>query len=70
MTKDAMIVLDKRAGEFWKVQTNCDLPIKMDSSVKFVSKSRVIRKGAEVTFIIDTKRNAHTCSIQKISKFS
>ena len=70
MTKDAMIVLDKRAGEFWKVQTGCELPIKMDSNVRFVSDSRVIRKGTKVTFIIDTKRNKHTCSIQKVSKFS
>lgn len=70
MTKDSMIVLDKRAGEFWKVQTGCDLPIKMDSNVRFVSNSRIIKKGTQVTFIIDTKRNKHTCSIQKVSKFS
>lgn len=70
MTRDSMIVLDKRAGTFWKVKTGCELPIKMDSNVRFISNSRVIRKGTEVTFLIDTKENKHTCSVQKISKFS
>ena len=70
MTKDSMIVLDKRAGTFWKVQTGCELPIKTDSNVRFVSHSRVIKKGTEVTFIIDTNRNKHRCSVQKVSKFS
>jgi len=67
MTKDAMIVLDKRAGKFWKVETSCDLPINVNSNVKFVSNSRVIKEGTQVTFVIDTTRNKHRCSIQKIS---
>lgn len=67
MTKDAMIVLDKRAGKFWKVETSCDLPIDVNSNVKFVSSSRIIKEGTQVTFFIDTQRNKHRCSIQKVS---
>lgn len=70
MTKDAMIVLDKKAGKFWKVETSCDLPITVESNVRFISDSRVIRKGTEVTFLIDSKRNKHKCAVQKISLFS
>lgn len=70
MTKDAMIVLDKRAGKFWKVETSCDLPITVDSKVRFVSDARIIRKGTKVTFLIDTERNKHQCSVQKVSTVS
>ena len=67
ITKDAMFVLDKRAGKFWKVETTCDLPINMDSNVKFTSNARVIREGTQVTFVIDNLRNKHRCAIQKVS---
>jgi hypothetical protein len=67
MTKDTMFVLDKRAGKFWKVETGCELPIDINSNVKFVSSSRIIKEGTQVTFVIDTLRNKHRCSIQKIS---
>lgn len=67
VTKDAMIILDKRAGKFWKVETGCNLPINVDSNVRFVSSSRIIKEGTQVTFVIDSLRNKHNCSIQKIS---
>ena len=70
MTKDALIVLDRRAGTFWKVETSCDLPLTVDSNVRFMSDARVIRKGTEVTFLIDSKRNKHKCSVEKVSLFS
>lgn len=70
MTKDAMIVLDKKSGKFWKVQTSCDLPINADSNVRFVLKTRAIKEGSQLTFMIDERRNKHTCSVQKISLLS
>lgn len=70
MTKDALIVLDRRAGTFWKVETSCDLPLTVDSNVRFMSDARVIKKGTEVTFLIDSKRNKHKCSVEKVSLFS
>jgi hypothetical protein len=68
MTKDSMIVLDKRAGSFWKVETSCDLPITADSEVRFLTNERVIRKGSRVTFVIDSKENKHQCSVQSVAK--
>lgn len=67
MTKDSMFILDKRAGKFWKVETGCELPINLDSKVKFVSNSRVIKEGTQVTFVIDNLRNKHRCAVQKVS---
>jgi len=68
MTKDAMIVLDKRAGAFWKVETSCDLPITSDSKVRFTTNERVIREGSKVTFVIDSKENTHKCSVKSVAK--
>lgn len=69
MTKDSMFVLDKRAGNFWKVETSCELPIQPNSKIRFVSNSRVIKEGTQITFMIDTLKNKHKCDIQKVSRF-
>lgn len=68
MTKDSMIILDKRAGKFWKVETGCNLPIDNDSKVRFVTHSRIIKEGTAVTFTINKTSDKHRCSIQKVSK--
>lgn len=67
MTKDSMFVLDKKAGTFWKVQTTCDLPIKNSSNIRFVTNNRIIKKGTQVTFLIDTRSNKHQCAVQSVS---
>lgn len=52
MTKDAMIILDKRAGKFWKTDLSCVLPISSDSKVSFQTVHRTIKEGSEITFVI------------------
>lgn len=66
MTKDAMIILDKRAGKFWKTDLNCTLPIDSDSKVSFQTVHRTIKEGSELTFIIGSKQsreNKHNCKV-------
>lgn len=68
MTKDSMIILDKRAGKFWKVETGCNLPIDNNSKVRFATNSRIIKEGTAITFTINEAADKHRCSIQKVSK--
>lgn len=69
MTKDSMIILDKKESTFWKVETSCKLPITGESNVRFISHSRVIRKGSDLTFIIDSDRkNPHKCQVRTVAK--
>lgn len=68
MTKDSMIILDKRAGKFWKVETGCNLPIDNNSKVRFATNSRIIKEGTAITFTINETADKHRCSIQKVSK--
>ena len=69
MTKDAMIILDKRAGKFWKTEFNCSLPINANSKVSFKTVHRTIKEGSEITFIIgDLKKdNQHNCKVLRLA---
>jgi len=69
MTKDSMIILDKKAGKFWKTDLNCVLPINTDSKVSFKTAHRTIKEGSELTFIIgDLKRdNHHNCKVSRLA---
>ena len=66
VTKDSMIVLDKRERTFWKLDYNCKLPISTESNVKFLTNERMLRKGSKVSFKIDDK-DPHKCLIVKVS---
>ena len=68
MTKTGMIVYDKRQGDYWKIETACNLPIEQNSDVRFVTKARTFKKGTRVIFFIDDNR--HTCKVEKVSRFS
>lgn len=64
MTKDAMIILDKKAGKFWNANLDCELPITTDSKVNFKTATRTIKKGSELTFIIGSKqKDEHLCRV-------
>jgi len=66
MTKDSMIILDKKAGKFWKTDLNCVLPINTDSKVSFKTVHRTIKEGSELTFIIG-KDNHHNCKVSRLA---
>ena len=69
MTKDSMIILDKKAGKFWKTDLNCVLPIDTDSKISFKTVHRTIKEGSELTFIIGTpkKDNHHNCKVSRLA---
>ena len=66
VTKDSMIVLDKRERTFWKLEYDCVLPISTESNVKFLTNERMLRKGSKVSFKIDDQ-DPHKCLIVKVS---
>lgn len=68
MTKTGMIVYDKRQGDYWKIETACNLPIEQNSDVRFATKARTFKEGTRVVFFINDDR--HTCKVAKITKFS
>ena len=61
-----MIILDKKAGKFWKTDLNCVLPINTDSKVSFKTVHRTIKEGSELTFIIG-KDNHHNCKVSRLA---
>ena len=68
MTKDAMVILDKRGGKFWNANLDCKLPITTDSKVNFKTDSRIIKEGSELTFIIGSKRKEeHLCRVTTLA---
>jgi hypothetical protein len=68
MTKDAMVILDKKAGKFWNASLDCNLPITTDSKVNFKTDTRTIKKGSELTFIIGSKqKDTHLCRVTTLA---
>lgn len=68
MTKDSMIILDKREGKFWKTDLNCQLPLDTDSKVSFKTAARTIKEGSELTFIIGSKpKDKHNCKVVSLA---
>lgn len=68
MTKDAMVILDRKAGKFWNANLDCELPITTDSKVNFKTATRTIKKGSELTFIIGSKqKNEHLCRVTTLA---
>jgi len=68
MTKDAMVILDKRAGKFWNANLDCKLPITSDSRVNFQTATRTIKEGSELTFIIGSKqKDKHLCRVTTLA---
>lgn len=68
MTKTGMIVYDQRQGDYWKIETACNLPVVKNSKVRFATKARTFKEGTRVIFFIDDNR--HTCKVEKVSRFS